>query len=83
MPEITQELDRLLDALTRPASDGTPDAIDRTLAAPPRRTEVHDLTGHPVVARFREDLANGLVRVETANALFQLLTRALTARLGL
>jgi len=77
MPESTQQLDQLLQtlqALAEPATS-TGDAIDRILTGPPRQTRVRSLRDDPTVQRFREDLTNGLIRVDTANALLGLIER--------
>ncbi len=69
---------RLVDQLTvRPADARRGDAIDRILAEPPRRTEVVELRESPVIRKFRDDLVDGLVRVDTVNQLFRLLTTVL------
>ena len=84
MPDTTQQLDRLLQTLQaladRPATSG--DAIDRILAGPPRQTLVRSLHDDPTVQRFREDLTNGLIRVDTANALLGLIERLVTGIRG-
>lgn len=59
-----------------------PDAIDRILAAAPRRTRVRSLRDAPVVARFREDLTHGLIRVDTANVLFRIITDLINLHTG-
>ena len=80
MPNATRQLDRLLQTLQaladEPRANG--DAIDRILAQPPRQTRVRSLGDDPTVKRFREDLTNGLIRVDTANALLGLITRFIT-----
>lgn len=84
MPETTRQLDQLLQTLQALAdqSDTDGDAIDRILAQPRRQTRVHTLRDHPTVQRFREDLTNGLIRVDTANALLGLISRFVTGIRG-
>lgn len=80
IPNATRQLDRLLQTLQALADEphATGDAIDRILAQPQRRTRVRSLRDEPTVQRFREDLTNGLIRVDTANALLGLITRFVT-----
>ncbi len=75
MPKATEAFERLIGALESLDTESRlpDDAIDRILAEAPRRTDAKSLRDDPVVARFREDLSNGLVRVETAQALFQMI----------
>ncbi|MEE9296610.1 MAG: hypothetical protein V3W34_16825 [Phycisphaerae bacterium] len=84
MPETTRTFDRLVSALESlaPKTGRPEDAIDRILAAAPRRTEARSLRDDPVVARFREDLANGLIRMETADALFRLIGEVINRYAG-
>jgi hypothetical protein len=71
----TESLDRLIDCLTGHAAltsnDG--DAIDRVRAGASRATDVSPLRQHPDVVRFRRELQDGLVRVDTANRVLRLL----------
>lgn len=82
----TKELDALIatiDNAVANASDGDStvagtgaaggDALDDILDAPPRTTQVVSLKDSPVVAKFRQDLRNGAIRTDTANALFGLI----------
>jgi hypothetical protein len=81
MPEQSDAFKTLLDALeTVIRADHRPmDAIDRLRASPPRQTAVTSLRDIPVVARFHEDLTNGLIRIDTANVIFRLITDILSA----
>lgn len=83
MPSLTDELDRLMDVLDgeieRQPDVG--DAIDRVLASPRRRTTVRALRNDPVVEAFRQELVDGLIRVDTAGKLLHLLNTAVTALL--
>jgi hypothetical protein len=49
------------------------DAIDAILASEPRTTGVRSLRDHEVVQQFRRELADGLIRVDTANKLLGLI----------
>jgi hypothetical protein len=46
------------------SSDG--DAIDRVLASKPRSTVVRSLRDDAAIQRFRDELADGLIRADTA-----------------
>lgn len=71
MPSPTEQLDQLIDLLS--SSTAPPgDAIDEVLAGAPRTTEVKSLRDHPDVQQFRQDLVDGLIRIDTANRLLQL-----------
>lgn len=82
----TEQLDALIKRLeqivtaTGPPAPG--DALDRMLAAPGRRTAVTSLRDSDVVRAFRNDLIDGLIRIDTANQLFRLV-RAVLDRLPL
>jgi hypothetical protein len=76
MSGVTEELDRLvaeLDAATADAPSQPIDAIDAVLASPPRETKVSSARDLPEVQAFREELVNGLIRVDTANRLLRLI----------
>ncbi len=79
MPKMNDELSKLLETVQKLSGDAQapPDAIDRILTSPRRETQVRSLYDDPVVQRFRDDLTNGFIRVDTANALFQLLGNTL------
>jgi hypothetical protein len=57
------------------------DAIDRTLASPPRTTNVRSLRDSLEVRAFRQALTDGLIRADTANQLLKLVDRVLTTLL--
>ncbi len=87
MPDTTGPFDTLIGTLEtlldpRPQGDRPPDAIDRILAQPARNTQARSLREDPVVARLREDLTNGLIRIDTANAMFRLVARVLDTHMG-
>jgi hypothetical protein len=48
------------------------DAIDRELAAPARQTRVISLRDTDVMAAFRDELSDGLIRADTVNRVLQL-----------
>jgi len=77
--DATKVLDDLLDSLAT-AADGSrpdpvrrPDAIDAVLAAPPRTSRVRSLRDSPVVAQFRQELLDGLIRADAARRLLALI----------
>jgi hypothetical protein len=81
MPSPAEQLDRLIDLLS--TSTGQPrDAIDEVLAGAPRATEVKSLRDHPDVKQFRQDLIDGLIRVDTANRLLQLVATAVASMIS-
>ncbi len=49
------------------------DAIDQVLAEAPRSTGIVSLRDAPEVAAFRNELTDGLIRVDTANQLLRLI----------
>jgi hypothetical protein len=51
---------------------GATDAIDRELAAPERQTRVISLRDTDVMAAFRDELSDGLIRADTVNRVLQL-----------
>lgn len=85
MSEIMSDLDRLLERLAEPRA-GTastapaPDAIDVERARPARGTAVQSVREAPEVAAFRDELIDGLIRVDTANRLLRLIAMVLEAR---
>ena len=84
MDSAAESLDRLIDALSAKLDEESPprDAIDAALNDTPRTTHVQTLRNHPDLARFRQELADGLIRVDTANRALQLLSNVVTARLA-
>lgn len=85
MSEITSDLDRLLERLAEPHTGraGTTravDAIDAELARAARRTAVQSVREAPEVEAFRDELIDGLIRVDTANRLLRLIAMVLEAR---
>ena len=79
-----EELDRLIDELETALArqEGGGDAIDRVLAAAPRETAVRGLRGDESMARFRQELINGLIRVDTAGRVLDLVRRVLVVVLA-
>jgi hypothetical protein len=74
-PAALDELMKVLERLEQPVSRG--DEIDRVLAGPPRRTDVTPLRDSPVMERFRTELADGLVRLDTLNQFLRLVATVL------
>jgi hypothetical protein len=62
---------------TGPASQVLPDAIDREIAASPRRTAVTRLRQSEVVEQFRRELETQSLTVTTVTAFLQVLQQAL------
>lgn len=67
-----------LDALLERLEEGIPsgrrkDAIDAILASDTRTTSVRSLRDHEVVQQFRQELSDGLIRMDTANKLLGLI----------
>lgn len=86
MPNNTETFDQLITMLDHTLHHQQPsphpnDAITRTLNTAPRTTAVTSLRDAPEIQRFREDLANGFIRLDTANTLFTLINQVLT-RMG-
>ncbi len=54
------------------AHSGKTDALDLILGSAPRRTAVKRLHDSEVVQQFRQDLLNGLVRIERLNQVLKL-----------
>ena len=55
------------------------DAIDDALGAAPRVTGTTSLRRHEVVRKFRQEISDGLIRLDTANQLLGLVRTALDA----
>lgn len=72
-------LKSLEDAIRRREDGG---AIDRILAEAPRGTRVRSLRDHEVVRQFRRELADGLIRVDTANRFLGVIRMAVEAALA-
>ncbi len=88
MTEIVKQLDALLERIgaagpsqTEPVplqeADAMPDAIDAVLAQPQRQTNVQRLQNDPAMAAFREELVNGLIRVDTVRQFLSVLSKAI------
>lgn len=79
--EAAEVLNDLLDTLVVKATQrqrraGT-DAIDVVLGQPARQTGVRSLQDSPAVIAFRQELVDGLIRVDTANQLLRLLNEVI------
>jgi hypothetical protein len=75
MNAITAELDRLVSLLEQGTRAAPADAIAAELAAPPRTSGVRPLRDDEVVRQFRQELIDGLIRVDTANRLLALVSQ--------
>src|SRR5262249_37401236 len=84
MPDVTESLDKLIQAVDRlaarqaanAAAAAAPprDAIDDALDRPARQTQVVALADSPVMARFRSELSDGLIRIDTLNQVLRLVS---------
>jgi len=83
MANQTDEVDRLMKTLEGALRQqpGSGDAIDLVLASPERQTAVRSLRHDPVVEVFRRELTDGLIRVDTANQLLNLVNAVVAALL--
>ena len=83
MNRIDATLDELLAELdAKIRRRGGDDAIAQVLAGPRRQTSVQSLHNHEVVRRFRRELVDGLIRVDTANQLLRLIQLAVRVATG-
>lgn len=80
-----EQLLKTLQAVAAPAAEGPPkrDAIDDILGAAPRTTAAASLRDDPIMQRFRAELADGMVRIDTVNALLKLINNVLAAVKGI
>jgi len=82
MDDVTETLDSLLERLEASIERTRQrDAIDAIMTGPARTTQVASLRDHEVVRRFRQELSDGLIRVDTAHRLLMLLRTAIDAAL--
>ncbi|UCC30435.1 MAG: hypothetical protein JSU86_19820 [Phycisphaerales bacterium] len=82
MDDVTETLSSLLERLEASIRQTRRhDAIDAILAGTTRTTQVASLRDHEVVRRFRQELSDGLIRVDTAHRLLTLLRTAIDAAL--
>jgi len=70
-----EAVERLDSVLRTVRSGGSGDAIDRGLLQPSRETAVVSLHDSEIIRKFRDDLADGLIRVDAANQLFGLVSQ--------
>lgn len=78
---VIEELDKLIAALDGAAAKTEAaggDAIDRVLAGAPRGTAVRSLRQDEVIRRFRQEVADGLIRVDTVGKVLNLVTQVVT-----
>ncbi len=76
MSDATRELDALLEKLER-ATSGSGDAIDHIVNGPRRKTDARSIRNDPAMLRFRRELADGLIRADTANQLLRLVSQVI------
>ena len=76
MANVTDALDRFLTTVDRVAATvpagAARDAIDAVLSASPRQTQVASLRDSPVMQKFRDELTDGLIRIDTLNQVLRL-----------
>lgn len=77
MSDIQSELHQLLETLEPAVTPADGDAIDRALDRPPRTTRARPLRDDEVVHRFRREVSDGLLRVDTVRQLLALIRLAL------
>ena len=77
MSDATRELDALTEKLERVVS-GSGDAIDHIVQGPRRKTNAKSVRNDPAMQRFRRELADGLIRADTANQLLRLVSRVIS-----
>lgn len=71
------DLDALVSKLdTQLGQSKRKDAIDAILDSTPRTTTVKSLREHETIVRFRKEVADGLIRVDTARQLLGLIRLA-------
>ncbi len=82
MSDASDMLDELLAELeSRARRGGRGDAIDAILASEPRQTAIQSLRDHEVVQRFRQELMDGMIRVDSVNRLLGLVRLVITSAL--
>ena len=64
--------------INRQAAKSSGDAIDAELSKPGRKTDVVSLKDAPEVEAFRNELSDGLIRVDTAHQLLTLVNTLVT-----
>ncbi|HEY3245924.1 MAG TPA: hypothetical protein VGM03_21490 [Phycisphaerae bacterium] len=77
MSQVTEHLEQLVSVLERMVSKEPADAIAAELTAPPRTSAVRSLRNDEVVQQFRQELVDGLIRVDTANRLLALVSQVI------
>jgi len=84
MANVVETLDKLIEAVDKASTAADPgatpaarDAIDDVLDRPARETRVASLAESPVMAAFRGELTDGLIRIDTLNQVLRMLTLVL------
>jgi hypothetical protein len=75
----TLDLDALVDRLQERLEKRGGDAIDALLRGGRRTTSIRRLNDHEAVRRFRQELGDGLIRVDTARRLLGLIRTVMDA----
>ncbi len=73
------ELDMLLDRMEAMLSQPPGDAIDATLRSAPRTTRTASIREHEIIREFRQEMTDGLIRLDTANQFLGLVRSVLDA----
>lgn len=76
--DVLGDLVRTLEKAISKQAAGKGDAIDAILNEPARVTQVRSLRDAPEVEAFRQELIDGLIRVDTANRLLGLVNELVT-----
>lgn len=81
MASVVEALDKLVEAVDKASAAVEPgatpaarDAIDEALERPARETRVVSLAESPVMQSFRQELSDGLIRIDTLNQVLRMLT---------
>lgn len=76
------ELDALIERLDGSVRAAAGDAIDAELARSPRQSAAVSLRDSEVMSRFRQELTDGLIRVDTAGQVLRLVQQVIGAVLA-
>ena len=77
MSALPNDLDKLLATIRAAVTPAPADAIDRELARTPRQTQVVSLLEDPAILRFRQELMDGHVRIDTVHQVLNLINQIL------
>jgi hypothetical protein len=80
--DAVSELDALIERLDGSVQATVGDAIDAELARTPRQSAVTPLRDSEIMNRFRQELVDGLIRVDTAAQVLRLVQQVVGAVLA-